>query len=134
AAARSAVAWVSWKPAGPVQALAPPELRTTAETRPARSTCSDQTTGAALTRLAVKTPAAARRGPELTTNARSGRPFALRPAAMPAAVKPCAAVTLTVSLLRCEGRAGCPRTRSSVPACPSRGEADRGKAQVLGEA
>ena len=30
----SAVAWVSWKPAGPVQALAPPELRTTASTRP----------------------------------------------------------------------------------------------------
>ena len=30
AAVRSAVAWVSWKPGAPVQALAPPELRTTA--------------------------------------------------------------------------------------------------------
>ena len=55
----SAVAWVSWKPAGPVQALAPPELSTTASTRPSRTTCWVQTTGAALTRLAVKTPAAA---------------------------------------------------------------------------
>ena len=58
----SAVAWVSWKPAGPVQALAPPELRTTASTRPSRTTCCDQTTGAALTRLPVNTAAAARSG------------------------------------------------------------------------
>ena len=56
AAACSAVAWVSWKPAGPVQALAPPELRTTASTRPSASTCWVQSTGAALTRLAVNTP------------------------------------------------------------------------------
>ena len=33
AARRSAVACVSWKPSGPVQALAPPELSTTARTR-----------------------------------------------------------------------------------------------------
>lgn len=71
-AAFSAVAWVSWKPCGPVQALAPPELRTTAVTSPPLTTCSDQRTGAALTRLEVKTPAAARRGPLLTTRARSG--------------------------------------------------------------
>ena len=49
---RSAVAWVSWKPAGPVQALAPPELRTTASTRPsAHAPAAVQSTGAALTRL-----------------------------------------------------------------------------------
>ena len=35
AAASSAVAWVSWKPCGPVQAFAPPELSTTARTMPA---------------------------------------------------------------------------------------------------
>jgi hypothetical protein len=33
AAACSAVAWVSWKPSGPVQAFAPPELSTTARAR-----------------------------------------------------------------------------------------------------
>ncbi len=76
-AAFSAVAWVSWKPFGPVQALAPPELRTTAVSCPLLRTCSDQRTGAALTRLEVKTPAAARRGPVLTTRARSGLPFSL---------------------------------------------------------
>ena len=41
AAARcSAVACVSWKPSGPVQALAPPELSTTARTRPPLTTSS----------------------------------------------------------------------------------------------
>src|SRR5690606_15362074 len=107
-AAFSAVAWVSWKPLGPVQALAPPELRTTAVNFPLLRTCSDQSTGAALTRLEVKTPAAARRGPLLTTRARSGFPFSLIPAAMPAAVNPLAAVTLTASprsLLRPRGAA-----------------------------
>ncbi len=54
-AAFSAVAWVSWKPLGPVQALAPPELRTTAVSCPLLRTCSDQSTGAAFTRLEVKT-------------------------------------------------------------------------------
>ena len=39
AARCSAVAWVSWKPSGPVQALAPPELSTTARTRPPLTTC-----------------------------------------------------------------------------------------------
>ena len=117
----SAVAWVSWKPLGPVQALAPPELRTTALTSPPLSTCSDHRTGAALTRLEVKTPAAARRGPVLTTRARSGLPFCLIPAAMPAAVNPFAAVTLTAQLrsssgpgsLRTPGRCSCsaPRRR-----------------------
>ena len=55
----SAVRWVSAKPSGPVHALAPPEFKITACRRPSVSTCCDQTTGAALTRLRVKTPAAA---------------------------------------------------------------------------
>ena len=59
AATASAVAWVSWKPPGPVQALAPPELRITARSRPVVSTCWVHSTGAALTLLRVNTPAAA---------------------------------------------------------------------------
>jgi len=39
AARCSAVWWVSWKPCAPVQALAPPELSTTARRMPALSTC-----------------------------------------------------------------------------------------------
>ena len=62
------------EPAGPVQALAPPEFSTTARTRPARSTCWHHSTGAALTRLLVKTPAAAACGPSLTTSVTSARP------------------------------------------------------------
>ncbi len=58
----SAVAWVSWKPGGPVQALAPPEFSTTALTRPPLTTCSDQRTGAALTRLRVNTRGGRARG------------------------------------------------------------------------
>ena len=93
-ATHSAVAWVSWNPAGPVQALAPPELSTTASTRPSRTTCCVQTTGAALTRLPVNTPAAAWAGPSLTTSATSSRPLPFSPAATAAARKPCAAVTV----------------------------------------
>src|SRR6185503_16808903 len=93
-AACSAVAWVSWKPSGPVQAFAPPELRTTARTRPPRTTCWVHSTGAALTRFAVNTPAAARDGPSLSTTATSRSPVDLRPAATPAARKPSGAVTL----------------------------------------
>ena len=43
----------------PVQALAPPEFKITARNPPSLSTCCDHSTGAALTRLLVKTPAAA---------------------------------------------------------------------------
>lgn len=90
-------------------------------------TCSDQRTGAALTRLEVKTPAAARRGPLLTTRARSGLPLSLIPAAMPAAENPCAAVTLTVPLRSSKdlcprgvrGRCSCSGGRR--PRCPWRG-------------
>ncbi len=48
-ATASAVACVSWKPSGPVQALAPPELRTTARSLPVVSTCLLHSTGAAFT-------------------------------------------------------------------------------------
>src|SRR5215218_4826571 len=94
-AACSAVAWVSWKPSGPVQALAPPELRTTARARSPASTWRLQSTGAAGKRLVVKTAAAASSGPWLRTTATSGSPLDLSPAATPAAEKPAGAVTLT---------------------------------------
>ena len=94
AATRSAVAWVSWKPCGPVQALAPPEFSTTTRTRPARSTRWLHSTGAALTRFAVNTPAAVASGPSLTTSATSGAPDDLRPAATPDARNPFGAVTV----------------------------------------
>ena len=58
-ATASAVAWVSWKPSGPVQALAPPELRMTARSRLVVITCCVHNTGAAFTLLRVKTAAAA---------------------------------------------------------------------------
>ena len=99
AAARcSAVAWVSWNPSGPVQALAPPELSTTARTRPPLTTWRVQVTGAACTRLEVKTAAAARDGPSFRTTATSGWPDCFSPAATPAARKPRGAVTLKGTL------------------------------------
>src|SRR5215467_4192772 len=93
-ARRSALEWVSVKPSGPVQALAPPELSRTARTLPPRTTCWVHSTGAAFTRLAVNTPAAARDGPSLITTATSRPPDALIPAAAPAARNPSGAVTL----------------------------------------
>ncbi len=89
----SAVRWVSWNPGGPVQALAPPLLRTTASARPSSTTVRDHVTGAASTRLPVKTAATWWSGPSLTTSATSGRPEALRPAVTPAARNPRGAVT-----------------------------------------
>ena len=94
----AAVVCVFWNPWGPVQALAPPELRITASTRPSLTTSRDQCTGAAATRLDVKTAAAALDGPSLTTRATSGLPEALSPAVTPAARNPCGAVILTVRL------------------------------------
>ena len=92
------MAWVSWKPSGPVQAFAPPEFSTTARTRPPLTTCLVHFTGAACTRLAVNTAAAARDGPSLITTATSRSPDCFSPAATPAARKPCGAVTLMVRL------------------------------------
>jgi hypothetical protein len=57
AATFSAVWWVSTKPRLPVHALAPPELRITASARPSETTWRDHWTGAAWTRLEVKTAA-----------------------------------------------------------------------------
>ena len=93
AATCSAVAWVSWNPGAPVHALAPPLLRTTAVASPSATTWRDQVTGAASTRLLVKTAAACRSGPSLTTSATSGRPDALSPAVTPAARNPRGEVT-----------------------------------------
>ena len=59
----SAITRVSSAPAGPVHALAPPELRTTPDIRPSASTRRDQRTEAAWTRLEVNARAAARDGP-----------------------------------------------------------------------
>ena len=95
---RSAVACVSWNPSGPVQALAPPEFSATARIRPPRTTSWVHSTGAALTRLAVNTAAAAREGPSLMTTATSRSPEALSPAVTPAARNPSGAVTLTARL------------------------------------
>src|SRR4051794_33153858 len=95
AATSSAVRWVSPNPAGPVHALAPPELSTTACRRPSATARWDQSTGAALTRFVVNTAAATWSGPVLTTSARSGRPLGFRPAVTPPARKPTAPVTLT---------------------------------------
>ena len=88
------LACVSAKPSGPVQAFAPPELSSTARTRPPRSTCCVHSTGAAFTRLAVNTAAAAREGPSLMTTATSRAPDGFSPAATPAARNPSGAVTL----------------------------------------
>src|SRR5918998_1159010 len=100
AAACSAVAWVSWKPSGPVQALAPPELSTTARARSPASTWRLQSTGAAGKRLVVKTAAAASSGPWLRTTATSGSPLDFKPAATPAAENPWGAVVLTMPSVR----------------------------------
>ena len=100
-ATREAVAAESAKPSGPVQALAPPELRMTACSWPSATACRDHFTGAAKTRLLVKTAAADMDGPRLRTSATSARPLGLRPAVTPAATNPWGAVMLTGPLLPC---------------------------------
>ena len=100
----SAVACVSWKPGAPVQALAPPELSTTARTRPPLTTWRVHSTGAAWTRLEVNTAAAARDGPSFRTTATSGWPDSFSPAATPAARNPDGAVTLMGTLRMRSGR------------------------------
>ena len=66
------MACVSWKPGAPVQALAPPELSTTARTRPPLTTWRVHSTGAAWTRLEVNTAAAARDGPSFSDHGHVG--------------------------------------------------------------
>ena len=90
----SAVAWVSWKPCGPVQALAPPALSTTARTMPARRTCWLHSTGAALTRLRGEDAGRGRVRPVVDDQG-DVRPAAVRrPAATPLARNPFGAVTV----------------------------------------
>src|SRR3954447_2388603 len=129
AARCSAVAWVSWKPSGPVQALAPPEFSTTARSRPDRSTCRLHWTGAAGKRLVVKTAAPASSGPSLTTTATSSAPLDFSPAGTPAARKPCGAVTLMRGPPR---ERGAPAERS--PGVGSRCNPHDRQARRLGEA
>ena len=82
------VSWQARMPAAPVAQLAFPELTSTASMRPraffrlARPT----STGAATTRLRVKTAAAV--APSEHAKARSGRPLALMPAAIAANENP----------------------------------------------
>src|SRR5262249_20287436 len=70
-------------------ALAQPELATTARTAPGRaaSTSRSSVTGAATTRLVVKTPAA-EHGRSEAISVRSSRPLAFSPQVTPAERKP----------------------------------------------
>ena len=82
-----------------------------------RRTCRVQSTGAALTRLLVNTPAAASSGPSLTTSATSGAPLALEAggdARRPGS--PAAAVTLTARPRRRRGPAVSGRPEHEVGA------------------
>ena len=91
AAARWAVSWASRRPAGPVQALALPELATIPWNGPPSARCFWQSsTGAALTAFLVKVPAAVQ-GRRENSRARSRRLrscFSRRSQATPAASKP----------------------------------------------
>ena len=118
AAARSTVASTAAGPAGPVQALALPELSTTtrASAEPA-SRSRDHTTGAATTWLVVNTPAATVPGSP-TTRARSGAPDALSPQWTPLAPNPAAAVT--------------PSRRSTATVLTVRGGRGRGRPSPAG--
>ena len=95
AAVSAAISRASAMPCGPVQALAQPLLvtmarRLAAGRRPGAS--SHTSTGAALARLVVKTPAALRRRVADDAAARSGLPLALMPQCRPLARKPDGAV------------------------------------------
>ncbi len=89
-ATASAVAREAFIPSGPVEQLALPALTITARARPpVQHRCSrESNTGAALTKLVVKTPAAAQRT-SATIRARSSAPaFFLRPQAVAEKRKP----------------------------------------------
>ena len=81
------VSRASSRPSGPVQALALPAFTRMAWARPPRRRSWESTTGAALTRLVVKTPAAAA-GASATSRARSRAPVFLIPAAVAAKRNP----------------------------------------------
>ena len=84
----SAVVCVSANPCGPVQAFAPPLLRTTARTTPPFDTWRDQITGAATTLLLVKTAAESKLGPRFCMRVRSSAPVLFKPAATEPDTKP----------------------------------------------
>ena len=94
------IALASSTPCAPVQALALPELNTTAEIAPPLITSRLTLTGAAKTLLRVNTAAAAFFGPSLTTAAMSGLPDALMPAEVAAALNPLGAVTPVVLMMK----------------------------------
>ena len=74
-----AIERASSRPWAPVQALALPELTTTARARPSARCSRDTSTGAAARRLCVNAPAAVA-SPSQASSARSGAPEALMPA------------------------------------------------------
>ena len=82
-----AIVRASSRPWAPVQALALPELTTTARARPSARCSRDTSTGAAARRLFVNAPAAVA-SPSQASSARSGAPEALIPQVTPAARKP----------------------------------------------
>ena len=95
-AVSSAIFLASVIPCAPLHALALPALKTAALSSfglPSLSAAWVTFTGAATTRLRVKTAAASKRGPWLTTSAISGLPDGLMPAVVEAAEKPCGTVT-----------------------------------------
>ena len=98
-AVASAIACASLSPWAPLHAFALPALMTSAWSDPSAIIFCDHFTGAALTRLRVKTPAALNSGPSLTTSAMSDFPDGLIPAVVAPAAKPCAASTPIVMVL-----------------------------------
>src|SRR5579872_4871545 len=110
-------------PALPVKQLAEPELAVTACRRPRRICSWVTTTGAALTRLVVKTPAAAS-GRSATITPRSLRPGSLRnPAATPAKRKPLTTRGSRVRFIGTRASDGdlyAARRRRRKPCAPSR--------------
>src|SRR5680860_1557685 len=128
AAVRSHIRRASALPAGPVAALALPELSTTAAAWPSWRCSRVTSTGAAVARLVVNTPAAVTGRAGLTaTTARSATPASFTPQASPPATNPRAASTLmgrprqsgTRSLR--PGPAACSRLGAPGPTHPSPG-------------
>src|SRR5581483_7372508 len=111
-ARQAAESSASFMPVLPVKQFAEPELTATARSRPARTRSWAMITGAALTRLVVKTPAAVA-GASATMIPRSLRSGSLRsPAATPAKRKP---RTRRTSIQTSSSRARFKPLRAAVP-------------------
>ncbi len=128
----------SWSasPAAPVAALADPDVETTALARPerpppprpvAKRLAWLRRTGAAANRFGVKTAAAGTASPVAATSARSGRPLALIPIAMPPATKPAGMTACRSTVGRADGSSTCAGSASSVmaPAAAARARSSR---------